>query len=102
MQTYAEGAPAIFSAVGGLSDIATLTSAGSGLVNELTVDGWAAALSRALEDPDFRDRERRLGPERVRRHFSYRRFAEEIAQGYRDAIHRRRRLRYGACKAVVT
>jgi glycosyltransferase involved in cell wall biosynthesis len=86
LEAWAEGAPALFSAVGGLADIGRRVGADLGPVPAPTVDAWTAALSRALANPALLEHEGRLGPARVARDFTWRSTAEQTAVAYASAL----------------
>lgn len=87
LEAWAEGAPALASAVGGLQDIARKTGAESCLVRG-GVDAWSERIAAWLADPDLLTRERREGPDRVARNYSWRALAESTVAAY---THARRR-----------
>lgn len=94
LEAWAEGAPALFSAVGGLADLAHDNDAAWGSVacapGREPVDAWTERLREALVDADGRARERRDGPARVASRYTWRALAERTAEGYERAIAARR------------
>jgi glycosyltransferase involved in cell wall biosynthesis len=90
LEAWAEGTPAAFSAVGGLADLARDNDAGWGAVDAPTVDAWSTRLAALLADADGRALERREGPTRVARRYTWRALAERTADAYERAIASRR------------
>ncbi len=84
LEAWAEGTPALASAVGGLQDIARKTGAESCLVGS-GVDAWSERIRTWLGDETILARERREGPERVARNYSWRALAEHTVSAYQSA-----------------
>lgn len=85
LEAWAEGTAALFADVDGLADIARETSATAWAVSGHTPERWAERLRATLSDVCGLEHERRLGPERVGRSYSWRSLAERTAQAYRKA-----------------
>lgn len=87
LEAWAEGTPALASAVGGLQDIGKNADAEDCLVHG-GVEEWSHRISARLADEPFLARERREGPRRVARSYSWRALAERTAEAYASAARR--------------
>jgi glycogen(starch) synthase len=86
LEAWAEGAPALFADIDGLSDIAREAGATFGAVSGHAAGTWAERLRAALNDDRGLEQERRLGPDRVGRRYSWRALAERTAAAYQRAL----------------
>jgi glycosyltransferase involved in cell wall biosynthesis len=87
LEAWAEGTPALASAVGGLQDIARTAGAESMLVRG-GPDAWASRIAEWLGNEGILARERCEGPDRVARSYSWRALAEHTASAYASAARR--------------
>jgi glycosyltransferase involved in cell wall biosynthesis len=87
LEAWAEGTPALASAVGGLQDIARTAGAEAILVRG-GPDAWGARMAEWLADESILARERSEGPDRVARSYSWRALAEHTAAAYASAARR--------------
>ena len=85
LEAWAEGTAAVFSDVGGLSDIARRTGGTWGLVDVGNAETFAATLGRLVRDQAALTRERSEVRERVARHFTWKALAQRIVLGYERA-----------------
>jgi glycosyltransferase involved in cell wall biosynthesis len=86
LEAWAEGTPALFSDVGGLGETAREAGATWGAVAVRDACGWAARIRAALADEAGLESERRLGPERVSRGYTWASAARRTAAAYRGAL----------------
>jgi glycosyltransferase involved in cell wall biosynthesis len=85
LEAWAEGAPALFSCVGGLAGIADECGAGGATVPPGDVEAWTTAIRDALEDRAWSQGERKAGPGRVSDRFTWKKLAEQTAHAYEGA-----------------
>lgn len=81
LEAWAEGTPALFSDVGGLSDLGRDNGMDLGRVAPVDEDGWTASLERVLAHPEALEEEAAKGPD-VAARYSWRSVAERIAAAY--------------------
>jgi glycosyltransferase involved in cell wall biosynthesis len=87
LEAWAEGTPALASAVGGLHDIARTAGAEAILVRG-GPETWGAKMAQWLADESILVQERREGPKRVARSYSWRALAAHTASAYAQAARR--------------
>jgi len=87
LEAWAEGTPALASAVGGLQDIARTAGAEAILVRG-GPEAWGARMAEWLADDRILARERHEGPGRVARSYSWRALAEQTVAAYASAARR--------------